>query len=152
LTAQIAGHAVVYSVILRHAVHQFNREGVERHFDYECPPTSDPRVAAVRERARSAIRRGCGSKGSTTHRVGRSRERRRGEGGRLSKSFSKSTNAPRVLIITQIPVHYQSHGTASVCDWCAGGDPPVPRNASRALSAGRRESAARRPEIQPTPK
>jgi hypothetical protein len=41
LTAQIAGHAVVYSVILRTAVHPFNREGVERHFDYECPPLSN---------------------------------------------------------------------------------------------------------------
>ena len=41
LTAQIAGHAVVYSVILRHAVQPFSREGVERHFDYECPPLSN---------------------------------------------------------------------------------------------------------------
>jgi hypothetical protein len=41
LDAQIAGHAVVYSVILRHAEHPFTREGVERHFDYECPLTSD---------------------------------------------------------------------------------------------------------------
>jgi hypothetical protein len=41
LTAQIAGHAVVYSVILRHAEHPFNREGVERHFNDECPPTSN---------------------------------------------------------------------------------------------------------------
>jgi hypothetical protein len=38
LTAQIAGHDVVYSVMMRHAEHPFNREGVERHFDYECPP------------------------------------------------------------------------------------------------------------------
>ena len=29
LTAQIAGHEVVYSVILRQAEHPFNREGVE---------------------------------------------------------------------------------------------------------------------------
>lgn len=41
LTAQIAGHAVVYSVILRHAEQPFDREGVESHFDYECPPLSD---------------------------------------------------------------------------------------------------------------
>jgi hypothetical protein len=32
LTAQIAGHGVVYPVILRQAEHSFNREGVERHF------------------------------------------------------------------------------------------------------------------------
>jgi hypothetical protein len=38
LTAQIAGHEVVYSVIVRQAEHPFNREGVERHFDDECPP------------------------------------------------------------------------------------------------------------------
>ena len=41
LTAQIAGHAVVYSVVLRQAEHPFNREGVERHFDYEFPPISN---------------------------------------------------------------------------------------------------------------
>ena len=41
LTAQIAGHDVVYSVMLRRAEHPFNREGVERHFDYECPPLSN---------------------------------------------------------------------------------------------------------------
>jgi hypothetical protein len=41
LTAQIAGHAVVYSVILRQLERPFNREGVERHFDYECPPISN---------------------------------------------------------------------------------------------------------------
>jgi len=40
LTAQIAGHDVVYSVLLRHAEHPFNRDRVERHFDYECPPIS----------------------------------------------------------------------------------------------------------------
>ena len=40
LTAQIAGHAVVYSVILRDAEQPFSRERVERHFDYECPPLS----------------------------------------------------------------------------------------------------------------
>jgi hypothetical protein len=32
LTAQIAGHGIVYPVILRQAEHPFNREGVERHF------------------------------------------------------------------------------------------------------------------------
>jgi hypothetical protein len=37
LTAQIAGHDVVYSKILRHAVDPFSREGVERHFSYEFP-------------------------------------------------------------------------------------------------------------------
>jgi hypothetical protein len=41
LTAQIAGHDVVYSVIVGHAEHPFNREGVERRFDYECPPISN---------------------------------------------------------------------------------------------------------------
>jgi hypothetical protein len=41
LTAQIAGHAVVYSVILRQAEHPFHREGVERHFAYEFPPISN---------------------------------------------------------------------------------------------------------------
>jgi hypothetical protein len=40
LTAQIAGHDVVYSVFVRQAEHPFNREGVERHFDYECPRVS----------------------------------------------------------------------------------------------------------------
>ena len=40
-TAQIAGHHVVYSVILREAEHPFNREGVERHFDYECRANLD---------------------------------------------------------------------------------------------------------------
>ena len=37
LTAQIAGHNVVYSVIVRQP-DPFTREGVERHFDRECPP------------------------------------------------------------------------------------------------------------------
>ena len=41
LTAQIVGHEVVYSVILRRAEHPFNRKGVERHFNDECPPISD---------------------------------------------------------------------------------------------------------------
>ena len=40
LTAQIAGHDVVYSVILRQEEHPFSRTDVERHFDYECPPIS----------------------------------------------------------------------------------------------------------------
>jgi hypothetical protein len=37
MTAQIAGHDVVYSVIA-HAERPFNRESVERRFDDECPP------------------------------------------------------------------------------------------------------------------
>lgn len=41
LTAQLARHAVVYSVIVRHAVGPFNREGVERHFNYEFPSISN---------------------------------------------------------------------------------------------------------------
>jgi len=41
LTAQIAGHEVVYSVILQHADHPFSREGVEHHFAYECPLLSN---------------------------------------------------------------------------------------------------------------
>lgn len=40
LTAQIAGHDVVYSVLVQPAEQPFNREGVERHFAYECPPIS----------------------------------------------------------------------------------------------------------------
>ena len=40
LTAQIAGHDVVYSVILRKAEYPFDREGVERHFDHEFPSIS----------------------------------------------------------------------------------------------------------------
>jgi hypothetical protein len=39
MTAQIAGHDVVYSVIVP-AEHPFNREGVERRFAYECPTVS----------------------------------------------------------------------------------------------------------------
>jgi hypothetical protein len=39
LTAQIAGHDVVYSVIVQQAQHPFHREGVERHFDCQFPPT-----------------------------------------------------------------------------------------------------------------
>ena len=38
LTAQIAGHNVVYSVIVRQSEGPFTRDGVERHFDRECPP------------------------------------------------------------------------------------------------------------------
>ena len=41
LTAQIAGHDVVYSVILRQSEHPFNREGVERHFNREFPSLSN---------------------------------------------------------------------------------------------------------------
>jgi len=41
LTAQLAGHDVVYSVIVRQAVGPFNREGVERHFNYEFPSISN---------------------------------------------------------------------------------------------------------------
>jgi hypothetical protein len=41
LTAQIAGHQVVYSVILPHAEQPLNRAGVEHHFRYECPPISN---------------------------------------------------------------------------------------------------------------
>jgi hypothetical protein len=41
LTAQIAGHEVVYSVILPHAEHPFDRKGVESHFACECPPISN---------------------------------------------------------------------------------------------------------------
>ena len=40
LTAQIAGHDVVYSIILRHAEHPYSRDGVERRFHRECPPFS----------------------------------------------------------------------------------------------------------------
>jgi hypothetical protein len=40
LTAQIAGHEVVYSVILSEAEHPFSRQGVERHFDYELQQNS----------------------------------------------------------------------------------------------------------------
>jgi hypothetical protein len=40
LTAQIAGHEVVYSVVLPHAEYPVSRQRVERHFDYEFPSTS----------------------------------------------------------------------------------------------------------------
>jgi hypothetical protein len=39
LTAQLAGHDVVFSIV-RHAVGPFNRERVERHFNYEFPSIS----------------------------------------------------------------------------------------------------------------
>jgi hypothetical protein len=39
LTAQIAGHEVVYSVIMKRAEYPFTREGVERRFDYELRHT-----------------------------------------------------------------------------------------------------------------
>ena len=35
LTAQIAGHEVVYSIILEPAEQPFSRAAVERHFEYE---------------------------------------------------------------------------------------------------------------------
>ena len=41
LTAQIAGHEVVYSVILSEAEHPFTRRGVERRFEYELRPISN---------------------------------------------------------------------------------------------------------------
>jgi hypothetical protein len=41
LTAQIASHHVVYSVILPHPEQPFNRARVEHHFRHECPPISD---------------------------------------------------------------------------------------------------------------
>ena len=40
LTAQIAGHHVVYSVLVQEVKLPFNREEVERYFAYECPPIS----------------------------------------------------------------------------------------------------------------
>ena len=41
LTAQIAAHEVVYSVIVRRVEHPYSREGVERRFEYELRPISD---------------------------------------------------------------------------------------------------------------
>jgi hypothetical protein len=38
LTAQIAGHEVVYSIILEQTQQPFSRRGVERHFTYELRP------------------------------------------------------------------------------------------------------------------
>jgi hypothetical protein len=40
LTAQIAGHEVVYSIILGQTEHPFSRQDVERHFEYELRPIS----------------------------------------------------------------------------------------------------------------
>jgi hypothetical protein len=40
LTAQIAGHEVVYSIILIQTEHPFSRQDVERHFEYELRPIS----------------------------------------------------------------------------------------------------------------
>ena len=40
LTAQIAGHEVVYSIILDETERPFSRDHVERRFDYELRPTS----------------------------------------------------------------------------------------------------------------
>ena len=41
LTAQIAGHDVVYSILLEQAEHPFSRIAVERRFGYEFRPGSD---------------------------------------------------------------------------------------------------------------
>jgi hypothetical protein len=41
LTAQIAGHDVVYSIILNQAERPFHREVVEHRFDYEFRPISN---------------------------------------------------------------------------------------------------------------
>ena len=41
LTAQLAGHDVVCSVILWQAERPFTREAVERHFEYEFPRVSN---------------------------------------------------------------------------------------------------------------
>ena len=41
LTAQIAGHPVVYSVVLPHAQQPCTRADVEHHFRHECPPISN---------------------------------------------------------------------------------------------------------------
>ena len=41
LTAQMAGHEVVYSVLLPKVEYPFSRQRVESHFDYEFPPTLD---------------------------------------------------------------------------------------------------------------
>lgn len=40
LTAQIAGHEVVYSIVLIQTEHPFRRQDVERHFEYELRPSS----------------------------------------------------------------------------------------------------------------
>ena len=41
LTAQIAGHEVVYSIILEQREHPFSRHGVERHFKFELRTISN---------------------------------------------------------------------------------------------------------------
>ena len=41
LTAQIAGHDVVYSILLEQAERPFSRIAVERRFDYEFRPASN---------------------------------------------------------------------------------------------------------------
>jgi hypothetical protein len=38
LTAQIAGHHVVYSVMVQHAERPYDRDRVERYFDHEFQP------------------------------------------------------------------------------------------------------------------
>ena len=40
LTAQIAGHEVVYSIALIQTEHPFSRQDVERHFECELGPIS----------------------------------------------------------------------------------------------------------------
>ena len=40
LTAQIANHEVVYSIIVEETEQPFSRHGVERHFEYEFRPIS----------------------------------------------------------------------------------------------------------------
>jgi hypothetical protein len=45
LTAQIAGHEVVCSVILPQPEHPFSREGVERHFEHGTDFRLRPPVA-----------------------------------------------------------------------------------------------------------
>jgi hypothetical protein len=40
LTAQIANHEVVYSMIVKETEQPFSRHGVERHFEYEFRPIS----------------------------------------------------------------------------------------------------------------
>lgn len=45
LTAQIAGHPVVYSIILDNTECAFSRDGVEHRFDQELRPASRRRSA-----------------------------------------------------------------------------------------------------------
>ena len=40
LTAQIAGHEVVYSIVTIQTEHAFSRQVVERRFEYELRPIS----------------------------------------------------------------------------------------------------------------